>query len=112
MKVKVTHISNDWKPVRVGLEKGYNMVVVTQALENANFAGVNIREGKTLKLNLNSEQSNKYEWISQLSEGNVLDVQLRQQGKTLFIDKYKSPQLIRKAENGTHAEDVQAIRKV
>lgn len=107
MLVKVTHISNSWKPIKVGVEDGYNMVVVTQALEAAALNGVVVKIGGTLRLNLNSEQPNKQDWLKVLKEGNVLNVQLRQTGKVVAVDKYKSPTITKKVENGTQAKDVE-----
>lgn len=106
MKVKISNISNEWKPVKIGLEEGFNMVVVTQAIEPAKYSGVVIKPGKTLKLNLNSEQKNKHFWLDVLKEGNILDVTLRQTGKVLAVDKYHNPTIIKRADNGKEAQDV------
>jgi hypothetical protein len=103
MIAKVTNISNNWRPVKKGQESGLNMVNIFQALENETFNGVSLKIGSTIKLNLNSEQKNKQDWLDALTEGNVLDVDLYQMGKILFVSKYNSPKIIKKVTNGKKA---------
>lgn len=81
------------------------MVVVTQAIEPTVFNGIKIDVGGTLKLNLNSMQKNKEDWLNILREGNVLDVDLYQVGKVVSVSKYNTGKLIKEALDGLDARD-------
>jgi len=102
MRVKVTHVTNKWKPVKVGNETGDNMVIVTQGIYEPNV-------GKTYHLNLNSNQKNKDYILSIAQEGNIWEAQVKsfmKEGKLYeFIDKYGQITLIQRAEGGATAED-------
>lgn len=102
MRVKVSHVTNKWKPVKVGNESGDNLVIVTQGVYEPNV-------GKTWHLNVNSEQKNRDYILSIAQEGNILEVQIKsfvKDGKKFeFVDKYGPITLIKKAERGATAED-------
>lgn len=106
MKVKVSNITNKWLPVKKGVEEGYNMVVVTQALEETKVKDVSVKEGGTVKLNLNSEQKNKSTWLNALKEGNVLQVQPYLFGRKIIVSKYHDPIVIKESKDGKQAIDV------
>lgn len=96
MKLVVWKIGQ-WKHSRY--DYGLNLQVQLKGIDEDN-------QGETYKLNLNSGQSNKEDWLRLLVEGTVLD-DVGVVSGTRTIDKFHVPRLSTKTTQGKEAVDEQ-----
>lgn len=94
MKLSVWRVGTKWRPSQ--WEDGLNLVVIFKGIDDDNL-------GKTYKLNINSQQPNKGDWLRACVEGNVLDVNVLP--GTTTVSKRGPFRLIKKTEKGAEARD-------